>query len=934
MRVPILKHLPCPICPMLLKLLKWGYLLLHYLLLGSILIFAFIIFLAYRNDALEIAHKYLLSPLGISYESSSGSIARGFKLYNIHHSDFNISSLSSSYDLASIIMGEHRVQSIKIDGLYIDLDDFLDDSDSSFEWKFGKFYFDDITITNLQLASSYPIELDIFATNALFDGRSLDAKNIRANIKSEFVSGSASGSVSKNIIKASGDAQLHDELLKYSDSYINLPKKLSFSADGVIDKNINISTTIESMATPLDSDIAIRDVTLRSTYNYLDDFIDIAGSYTLARNDISIDISEDFRYSFAHIIDSHITGKIDSPYKLPNDDIDIKFSTNLESFLLSGVVADSDIGVDSEDLNYFRWSLQSRFKDADFLPLDSHLNIDAKGHYEIKNRSLGGDFHINTIYFDIDGVLKDSANRYRADGAIALNKDAKIWGDFREKLPPKIDFNLILSATENRFNLHSDRLALTTSLIDDKIIGSGNYAGVYFDIKGSDEQIHIDAYSPSLFNSAKEFVDIELHSSEYYDGEAKAMIYLDLSDTLDIAADINIPWYGVVFDSQNSYSGSDSRINLNYKDNTLIINNYDLDIANHRLSSQRTSYIDFSDKSIDIREFWIFDDLRAKGVIRDDGTIKIDIKSPKFSYKGAEGTLTTSPDIEFSRDLSGRYSLVGDVKILDGLITYLPTHEFRIKDDDIIIIQDVRAPSDLDFFINVHFESTKAIKYKSDAISLEVIPDVTIWKEYRGDIEILGMATITTGAADAANKHFDIERSFIYFDGSRPLNPYLDFTISHEVDYNKFKIYATHRLDSPIFLFSSDPAMSQNDIMSYILFGTPASDIGGGDGEMKADMSHLMMGAGIKGLVNSMTQIKIDKMNILTTTEGGLGFEVGARLSKDLRVLYKNDTVSSVLLQYAINRWLRLDIDARENSQGVNIIYIKDFRDFLPHNKR
>jgi hypothetical protein len=65
-----------------------------------------------------------------------------------------------------------------------------------------------------------------------------------------------------------------------------------------------------------------------------------------------------------------------------------------------------------------------------------------------------------------------------------------------------------------------------------------------------------------------------------------------------------------------------------------------------------------------------------------------------------------------------------------------------------------------------------------------------------------------------------------------------------------------------------------------------------------------------------------------------MGFEVGTRLNKDLRVIYKNDTVSSVLLQYSVNRWLRLDADIHELGQGINAIYIKDFRDFLPHNKK
>ncbi|OHD87515.1 MAG: hypothetical protein A2W83_00415 [Sulfuricurvum sp. RIFCSPLOWO2_12_43_5] len=125
--------------------------------------------------------------------------------------------------------------------------------------------------------------------------------------------------------------------------------------------------------------------------------------------------------------------------------------------------------------------------------------------------------------------------------------------------------------------------------------------------------------------------------------------------------------------------------------------------------------------------------------------------------------------------------------------------------------------------------------------------------------------------------------------------------------------------------------------MSYILFGSPANAVSGGDTStttVRADATNFMLGAGLKGLISGATKLQIDTMNILTTAEGGMGFEVGARLNKDLRILYKNDTVSSVLLQYTVNRWLRLDADIHELGQGINAIYIKDFRDFLPHNKK
>ena len=124
--------------------------------------------------------------------------------------------------------------------------------------------------------------------------------------------------------------------------------------------------------------------------------------------------------------------------------------------------------------------------------------------------------------------------------------------------------------------------------------------------------------------------------------------------------------------------------------------------------------------------------------------------------------------------------------------------------------------------------------------------------------------------------------------------------------------------------------------MSYLLFGAPASAAMSNEKSaptVRADATNFMLGAGIKGLVGGITKIQLDTMNILTTKEGGMGFEVGTRLNKDLRVLYKNDSVSTVLVQYTLNRWLRLDVDIHALGEGINAVYIKDFGDFFPHNK-
>jgi autotransporter translocation and assembly factor TamB len=135
-------------------------------------------------------------------------------------------------------------------------------------------------------------------------------------------------------------------------------------------------------------------------------------------------------------------------------------------------------------------------------------------------------------------------------------------------------------------------------------------------------------------------------------------------------------------------------------------------------------------------------------------------------------------------------------------------------------------------------------------------------------------------------------------------------------------------MEDPVILFSSTPSLSQNDIMSYLIFGTPSSSAFEGGEELSgASAANLVLGIGLKKMISDTTGIKVDTLNILNSQNGGLGFEVGTQVSDRLRILLKNDVEFSAILQYKLNRWLRLDVDVKETGQGVRVIYVKDMRD-------
>jgi translocation and assembly module TamB len=214
-----------------------------------------------------------------------------------------------------------------------------------------------------------------------------------------------------------------------------------------------------------------------------------------------------------------------------------------------------------------------------------------------------------------------------------------------------------------------------------------------------------------------------------------------------------------------------------------------------------------------------------------------------------------------------------------------------------------------------------------------VEPSLVLYKEIGSDLELFGALNIKSGEVNLDGKVFEFDESELYFYGGDKIDPYLNLNLHYyTIDYIDIEIYITNKVSSPVVLFSSKPAMSQNDILSYILFDSKASSIfdSSEDTSSKTSMNTLLLGSGIKKMINSSGTIKLDTLNILTNKEGTLGYEVGARFNKNVRIVYKNDEISSLILQYSLSKSLRVDVDVKETGQGVSIIYVKDFDIYAP----
>jgi hypothetical protein len=933
----------------LIRALKHLFVVLHALTIIAILIASALFYIAFRPDGLTLTRTFFLEPLGIHIKETKGSLSEGFSLRGLHSQAIDASTLTLDYNLTSILHGKHVIDSVKIDGLRIHLDDFISDSDTP-SLPLPKFILKEVELSNLQLISAYPIELTIHGKEGTFDGKHLNFKTITASIRSQYASGAVRGTLHNNSISGKGIVYPNpSQLDQYVADFVTLPASQQVDILELSDTKVRLTSKVNTLNANFDPKMSLQAITLGMTYRYTNHYLDFTALYTLIRNKNQMQTSQTLRYDLNGITTTAFTGTLlSSEFPLPSKTITGSFRDDFEGIAGKLSMAQTDILLQSGDYENFRWHFTTLHDTLNFLPMlpeklqNSPFAGSAQGDYNLSTNTVSGTISAHHNHADINGTLFVDNHKLLLKGNAALPSTAPTWQEWSMKPPSALDFSLTRTAELTHISLDGNGFALSVEQTPNQIKGSGNYLGTFFDIGGTynnvASDITITSLTPSLNKTLTLLPSITPPDSGYYDAEVRTSTHITYDTDFHVKTTVEIPWYAAVIDSKHQYSGINSSLSLRYNANNIIIDQYHLDIADHSITSKRPSYCHIDQEgNIIIDEIWIYDALRLNGAVNPSTlAAALTLKSDKFTYSGPEGEAHVAVDLLYERDSNTTQNLTGNIVLLDGKITYLPLQQFKVMDDDVIIIQDVSAPSQSLLAMQVKISAADALHYLTKELDIRLIPDLTLWKDPSNDMQILGMITVPNGTITTSGKKFTLNPSYVYFGGEIPLNPYLDLTLDHEVDYKKIQIYITHRLDSPIFLFNSDPVMSQNDIMSYILFGASSGDtfsnIGGNNVSARADATNFMLGAGLKGLIGGATKIQLDTMNILTTKEGGMGFEVGARLNKDFRVLYKNDTISSVLVQYTVNRWLRLDADIHELGQGINAIYIKDFRDFFPHN--
>ncbi|MCF6201520.1 MAG: translocation/assembly module TamB [Hydrogenimonas sp.] len=907
----------------------------------SIIILGTILFVAAHPETARLLAIKVSEKSEVTFKKIDGSLLYGLRLYGLNYKNsVEIEKVTLSYSISSIFSTYPTIDLVALQGLKIypkRFEKIKNKKRRDKELSLPPLAINHIEIEDGEIYAKPHVGFDISAKNSLLRFSGFSIKKIYAIIATKYAKASLSGSLEGMRLNAAAEISPAPKYLKKALKKVkNLPQ--SYPVKLKLDRNcLSISTSLKNALILKDQNVTVSDTLLRAEYLFEDRYLKTKASYRISNQLFESDIDQSAIVTPFGAYAVKINGRVlRSGLQLPFKSFYIDSAGDRSVFMADTYAGPYRLSLYSTDYKSYALNLHAKPHRVDYIKtlpqIISKQSIEADANATLRLipkfavegvATFEGNFSSMRNYFEATKktlLLRSTVKPKKARGGI--------WAALPEPFVSDIAAFIYISKEKKVANLISTKASLTLFEERGSLSGWADIGSLSLEAKGSitpDGKADIDF--EGRIESLNELMrDLNITTEQKVDAAIESKFHLSLGESLSLTYLTKIPWYFVQSDSQHIYYGLDSTLQGSLKKSIVTIDSYDIGFQDRRFKQKRASVIEVDDNlTVNIEKLAILDTLTARGsynIKKRSGSFTL--KGKRAHYKGPEGSLEA--DVKIDASLSPeKIDAEGEIFIRDALITYKPKRDFKVEDEDIVIIQDIKEPSRTKKALNIHIYSKKPLIYKIPEVTAHFIPDITLWKESEKPIEILGMVKIVDGSIDAADKHFTILPSEIYFGGSNPINPYLDLHIGYEYDFYKFSIYVSHTLAKPLLLFSSEPPMSQNDIMSYILFGAPADEAFGASAEPGGSIATLLLGIGLKNAIGSATGIKFDTLNILSSQDGGFGIEIGKRIGKRLRILYRNDTVSSFIIQYRASRSIRIDIDVKDTGQGVNILYIKDF---------
>ncbi|WP_442114330.1 translocation/assembly module TamB domain-containing protein [Pseudomonas sp. NUPR-001] len=288
--------------------------------------------------------------------------------------------------------------------------------------------------------------------------------------------------------------------------------------------------------------------------------------------------------------------------------------------------------------------------------------------------------------------------------------------------------------------------------------------------------------------------------------------------------------------------------------------------------------------------------------------------------------LEVAPDLKISVQ-NDKLAVTGKVRVPKGKITVreLPPSTVKVSDDTVIIghqTEEGKAPMAVAMDIDVEVGQDK-LSFSGFGLTANLLGHVHI-----GDnLDTRGELSLADGRYRAYGQRLTIRRARLLFAG--PIDqPYLDIEAIRQTDDVIAGIRLSGSAEQPTTQVFSEPAMSQEQALSYLVLGRPLGATGE-DNNMLAEAAlglGLATSAGVTGSLAS--SLGIDDFQLDTQGSGNSTSVVASgNLTERLSLRYGVgvfEPVNTVALRYKLSKKVYLEA-ASGLASSLDIFYKRDF---------
>lgn len=298
-------------------------------------------------------------------------------------------------------------------------------------------------------------------------------------------------------------------------------------------------------------------------------------------------------------------------------------------------------------------------------------------------------------------------------------------------------------------------------------------------------------------------------------------------------------------------------------------------------------------------------------------------------------TLRASPDLTL-RGRGRNWRLSGEVLVEDSGLTLkqLPESAVGISEDARVYGAEQPEPqrSLLNFTSDVTLRLGQNVNFEGFGLTTSVNGSLRYSRDEHRANSMHGVVGLPEGRFRSYGQKLDIEDGRIIFSGPVD-NPALDVRAARKIDNVEAGIWLTGTAKHPKTELYSSPAMSEADVLAYIVSGKPISQSGQGD---LVDMQSAALSLGLKQALPLLQriggQLGLSDISIEETSKGGSSIAAGKRLSDKLYVKYVYGLIGAAgnfVVQYKLSDQLTLETSSGE-TQAIDLTYSWDSKPPTP----